>query len=130
MNPLGFDHFGALFGVVGALAAIAFAADTQPSPPEPVEVRYSPPSHPALLATTFVDWDSLVPRYTPVGRSMSVFDNPTPALDKFEVHITTLRPGMLSHAVHHHPGEEVVLIKEGSVKFRSTAKNTRPGRGF
>jgi XRE family transcriptional regulator, regulator of sulfur utilization len=130
MNPLGFDHFGALFGVVGALAAIAFAADTQPSPPEPVEVRYSPPSHPALLATTFVDWDSLVPRYTPVGRSMSVFDNPTPALDKFEVHITTLRPGMFSHAVHHHAWEEMLLIKEGSVEVSINGKKHPAGPGF
>jgi len=113
----------------GSIAA-AFGADTQPSATAPVEVRYSPPAHTTPLGTTFVDWDSLTPRYTPVGQSRAVFDNPTPALEKFEVHITTLRPGMLSHAVHHHPWEEMLLIKEGQVEASINGQKQRAGPGY
>jgi uncharacterized cupin superfamily protein len=130
MNPLGIASIILSLGVIVALAASAFAADTQPSPSEPVEVRYSPPAHSAVLGTTFVDWDSLLPRYTPVGRAVSVFDNPTAALVKFEVHITTLRPGMFSHAVHHHAWEEMLLIKEGNVEVSINGEKHPAGPGF
>jgi quercetin dioxygenase-like cupin family protein len=59
-----------------------------------------------------------------------VFDNPTPTLEKFEVHITTLRPGMLSHAVHHHPWEEMLLIKEGKVEVSINGQIHPAGPGF
>ena len=74
---------------------------------------YAPPKESATLATTFVDWDSLVPSSTSVGQIRHVFDNPTVAMDKLEVHITTLNPGMESHPVHRHPWEEILLIKDG-----------------
>jgi len=83
---------------------------------QPVANNYAPPTHPAILGTTFVDWDSLAVRITPVGQSRAVFDNPTPTLEKLEVHITTLRPGMSSHPIHQHAWEEMLLIKEGSVE--------------
>jgi uncharacterized cupin superfamily protein len=82
---------------------------------QPVSVTYQPPSQSTTLGTTFVDWDSLVVRPTPVGLIRTVFDNPTPTLEKFEVHVTTLRPGMASHSPHHHPWEEMLVIKEGDV---------------
>jgi quercetin dioxygenase-like cupin family protein len=83
---------------------------------QPVAPRYAPPTHSATLGTTFVDWDSLAVRITPIGQSRAVFDNPTPTLEKLEVHITTLRPGMSSHPIHQHPWEEMLLVKEGSVE--------------
>jgi quercetin dioxygenase-like cupin family protein len=119
-----------LLTLLGSAITTAFAADaTQPSAP-PVSVPYSPPSHKNVLGTTFVDWDSLTARYTPIGQSRSVFDNPTPVLEKFEVHITTLRPGMFSHAVHHHPWEEMLLIKEGDVLVSINGIKHKAGPGF
>jgi quercetin dioxygenase-like cupin family protein len=97
---------------------------------QPVSVPYSPPSRSMVLGTTFVDWDALAVRYTPIGQSRSVFDNPTPTLEKFEMHITTLRPGMLSHAVHHHPWEEMLLIKEGNVEVSINGIKHRAGPGY
>jgi quercetin dioxygenase-like cupin family protein len=120
------------FGVamIGASVMEAYGDTTLPSTTQPVEVRYSPPSHSTPLGTTFVDWDALVPRYTPVGQSRSVFDNPTGTLEKLELHITTLRPGMLSHAVHHHAWEEMLLIKEGDVELSINGQKHRAGPGF
>jgi hypothetical protein len=53
---------------------------------------YAPPKNSTILTTTFVDWDSLTANPTAVGQVRSVFDNPTVAMDKLEVHITTLNP--------------------------------------
>jgi quercetin dioxygenase-like cupin family protein len=118
-----------ILALLGSAAAIVFAAgDTQPSTP-PVSVPYSPPTHKNVLGTTFVDWDSLAARYTPVGQVRSVFDNPTPTLEKLEVHITTLRPGMFSHAVHHHPWEEMLLIREGDVLVSINGVKHKAGPG-
>jgi XRE family transcriptional regulator, regulator of sulfur utilization len=88
----------------------------------PVLAVYAPPSHKNVLGTTFVDWDSLYVRITPVGQQRAVFDNPTPTLEKFEVHVTTLRPGAFSHPVHHHPWEEMLLIKEGHLEVYINGK--------
>jgi quercetin dioxygenase-like cupin family protein len=116
--------------VAAIVSRFGIAASTQPSSVPPIKVSYSPPSHMTPLGTTFVDWDSLVPRYTPVGLSRAVFDNPTPTLPKLEVHITTLRPGMLSHAVHHHAWEEMLLIKEGDVEVSINGQKHRAGPGY
>jgi len=124
---------GAAFGVVAALlagAAAAVGADSLSGPTIPVSVKYSPPSHSNVLDTTFVDWDSMAVRTTPVGQARAVFDNPTPVLDKFEVHITTLRPGMFSHAVHHHPWEEMLLIKDGDVEVSINGQKHRASPGY
>ncbi len=69
-------------------------------------------------------------RFTPLGQSRAVFDNPTPTLEKFEVHVTTLRPGMLSHAIHHHPWEEILLIKEGDVEVSINGQTHGAGPGY
>jgi quercetin dioxygenase-like cupin family protein len=94
-----------------------------------VSVGYAPPAEERVLSTTFVDWDSLIPRTTPVGEQRAVFDNPTPTLEKFEVHVTTLRPGMASHPVHRHPWEEMLLIKEGDVSVSINGRKQHAGAG-
>jgi quercetin dioxygenase-like cupin family protein len=102
LQPLRFTAFG-------LLAAAAASA-------QPVVNTYKPPAHPTPLTTTFVAWDSLVVQTTKVGQSRAVFDNPTPTLEKFEMHVTTLLPKMQSHPVHQHAWEEMLLIKEGKVE--------------
>jgi quercetin dioxygenase-like cupin family protein len=110
------------------LACVIFSATAAVA--QPVAVTYAPPSHANPLGTTFVDWDSLTARTTPVGQARAVFDNPTPTLPKLEVHITTLRPGMASHPVHQHPWEEMLLIKEGKVEVSINGQTHAAGPGF
>ena len=105
--------------------SIAMTAAGQP----PVVNSYSPPKESTVLPTTSVDWDSLPPKTTAVGQLRSVFDNPTRALDKFEVHITTLNPGMASHPPHRHPWEEMLLMKEGEVEVSLNGKKQHAGPG-
>jgi quercetin dioxygenase-like cupin family protein len=94
-----------------------------------VSVAYAPPSNSIVLGTTFVDWDSLAAKTTAAGQVRAVFDNPTPTLEKLEVHITTLLPGMESHPPHHHPWEEMLLIKEGNVEVSINDQKHHAGPG-
>jgi uncharacterized cupin superfamily protein len=93
-------------------------------------VPYAPPAESRVLGTTFVDWDSLIAEPTPFGELRAVFDNPTPTLEKFEVHVTTLRPGMLSNAVHRHPWEEIVLVKDGNLEVSINGGTQHVGPGY
>jgi quercetin dioxygenase-like cupin family protein len=107
-----------------ALANFALAAAAQV-----VSVTYAPPAHAAVLGSTFVSWDSLTPRSTPVGQQRAVFDNPTPTLEKLESHITTLMPGMASHPVHRHPWEEIMLLTEGDLDVSINGQKHHAGPG-
>ena len=40
-------------------------------------------------------------------------DSPTATLANFECYITTINPGEVPHAPHHHLDEEIILIKVG-----------------
>jgi mannose-6-phosphate isomerase-like protein (cupin superfamily) len=118
--------FLAALALNSALAAPALSGQQQQAV---ISNPYSPPKDPSVLTTTFVDWDSLVPRSTAAGQTRPVFDNPTTTLDKFEVHITTLNPGKQSHPVHHHPWEEMLLVKEGDFEVNINGKPQHAGPG-
>ena len=96
---------------------------------QPVVNNYTPPKNSIILATTFVDWDSLAANPTPVGQVRQVFDNPTVAMDKLEVHITTLNPGMESHPVHRHSWEEMLLVKDGDFEVSMNGVRHHAGPG-
>jgi len=96
---------------------------------QPVVNNYTPPKNSIILTTTFVDWDSLTPNPTPVGQVRQVFDNPTVAMDKLEVHITTLNPGMESHPVHRHSWEEMLLVKDGDFEVSMNGVRHHAGPG-
>jgi quercetin dioxygenase-like cupin family protein len=110
-----------ILGAVAALEAAAFA--------EPASVAYTPPARSAPLGSTVVAWDSLRFKVSPVGLACPIFDEPTPTLEKLEVHVTTLNPGMSSHSPHHHPWEEIFLIKEGQLELSINGKKERAGPG-
>jgi quercetin dioxygenase-like cupin family protein len=118
--------------LLGVIAASAMTAMAQSVPaPVPMTPKYAPPpAGAAMLTTTFVPWEAMMPRTTPVGQARAIFDNPTPTLEKFEVHVTTLRPGMSSHPVHQHPWEEMLLIKEGKVEVSINGQIHPAGPGF
>lgn len=75
----------------------------------------SVPTAPPMTEHTFFDWNALAPKPTPVGLRRDVFDAPTATFVRFESHISTLRPGLASHAPHQHPQEEIIILKEGSL---------------
>lgn len=74
------------------------------------------------LGSMVINWDQL--KFTPskTGARVTVFDAPTPTLDKFHCHISTLNPGENTGAPHRHPQEELVIIKEGTLEINIDGK--------
>ena len=68
-----------------------------------------------MMHSSVFNWADLKAVPTKVGERRSVFDSATPALANLECHITTLNPGESPHPVHHHPEEELMIIKEGTL---------------
>jgi quercetin dioxygenase-like cupin family protein len=64
-----------------------------------------------------------------VGERRSVVRKPTVTLVELEMHVTTLKPGVASHAPHTHPNEELVIIKEGTVRAHVNGKEVVVGPG-
>ncbi len=112
------------------LSALGLAALTLPvaaqkaAPTAPLVATYGPPKDSAVLHSTFVDFDSL-----PTSGPRQVFDNPSIAMDKVEVHITTLAPGKESHPVHRHPWEEIIYVTAGQVDFNINGQVHHAGPG-
>ncbi len=111
------------------LLSLLLASTVQATAQTPTVSSYEPPKQSTVLATTFVDWDSLTPKPTAAGQTRPVFDNPTVAMDKLEVHITTLNPGMESHPPHRHSWEEMLLIKDGDFEVSINGHKQHAGPG-
>jgi quercetin dioxygenase-like cupin family protein len=111
------------------LLSLLLASTLQATAQSPTVSNYEPPKQSTVLDTTFVDWDSLIPKPSAVGQGRPVFDNPTVAMDKLEVHITTLNPGQESHPPHRHSWEEMLLIKDGDFEISINGKKQHAGPG-
>jgi quercetin dioxygenase-like cupin family protein len=72
-----------------------------------------------ILGPAVFDWDQMAVKKTDVGEIRSLIRQPTATLEELEMHITTLNPGLASHPPHHHPNEELVIIREGQVETLS-----------
>ena len=81
------------------------------------------------LGSAVFQWENFTPKPTANGLRREVVNLPTATLEKFESHITTLNPGMASHAPHRHPQEEFILIKEGVLDVVINGRTQRAGPG-
>ena len=95
-----------------ALGAAAFAA-----------------SPPAVMPSTLVEWNSVAATPTDVGSVRQFFRAPTATLDELELHVTTLNPGVASHAPHQHANEELIIIKEGTIEVNIDGRKQVVGPG-
>ena len=76
-----------------------------------------------------VDWKDMVVKQTEKGQSRPIFDRPSSMFPHFDVHATTLNPGISSHAAHTHRVEEIILKISGNGKMQlgEEFKNTAGG---
>jgi len=89
----------------------------------------SPPASGGRLGSVVVDWGARPPRPTGVGLRRDVFDQPTATLERIESHVTTLRPGAMSHPPHRHPQEELIFVRDGRVEVRINDRVQLAGPG-
>src|SRR6266436_5244286 len=71
---------------------------------------------PAVLGSQVFDWKDMIAKPNATGEVRTVVRAPTVTLEELEIHITTLKPGLASHAPHQHPNEEMLIVREGTVE--------------
>lgn len=60
-----------------------------------------------------MDWNEMVFKSHGKGGVRQLFDRKTVMLNRFDIHITTLNPGLKSHDPHTHVNEEIILMIDG-----------------
>ena len=86
-------------------------------------------SQTSVMRSSLFEWDGVTARQTNVGSARQFFRSPTATLDELELHVTTLNPGLSSHAPHKHPNEELVIVKEGTVEALVNGEWKKAGPG-
>jgi len=81
------------------------------------------------MPSSFWDWNSLKVQKMPYGARRDVFLSPTPMLDRLDCHITTLNPGEMPHPPKPHDGEELIIIKEGTIEAIQKDRTNRVSAG-
>ena len=83
-----------------------------------------------VLDSTAWKWPEIAARDTDVGQFRHVVRQPTRTLEELEMHITTLKPRVGSHAPHTHANEELVIVKEGTLQAHVNGKEIVVGPGI
>lgn len=84
---------------------------------------------PDILPSQVFNWGSLEVLPNEKGARRNIFDSPTVTMANLEGHITTLNPGETPHAPHHHPDEEIIVVKEGMVEAFIDGETQTAGPG-
>jgi quercetin dioxygenase-like cupin family protein len=87
------------------------------------------PAAPGRMGSTIFQWTDLKVETTKTGERRAVVDLPTSTLANFECHVTTIKAGLAPHAPHHHPDEEILLVKEGQLDVTINGVTQRAGPG-
>jgi len=82
-----------------------------------------------IMRSSVFNWADLKTDSTKYGAKRQVFDARTATLDGLECRITTLNPGEVPHAAHQHSGEELIIIKEGTLEAMQNGVTNRAGPG-
>jgi XRE family transcriptional regulator, regulator of sulfur utilization len=86
------------------------------------------PTKPIMHSSVF-NWSDFKVETTKYGARRQAFDARTATLDAFDCHITTLNPGQIPHAAHHHPEEELLVVKEGTLQVMQNGVTNQAGPG-
>ena len=82
-----------------------------------------------LMGPTVFEWNDMKAEKTATGEVRHLCKSPTATLDELEMHVTTLNPGMESHAPHRHVNEELIIIREGNCETLSNGNWVKCGPG-
>lgn len=99
---------------------------TTASAPAQTAAESAPPDK---LRSNVYDWEKLEVKTTKTGERRSVLNSPTVTCTNLECHVTTLNAGEVPHASHHHPDEELIVVKEGLMEATINGVTQRAGPG-
>jgi len=74
-------------------------------------------------------WDTVTFKPSDNGGRRNIIQQPTSTLKQLEIHTTTLKEGLPSHAAHSHPDEEIILVRFGTVDQTISGTHYRLGPG-
>ena len=92
-------------------------------------VALAQPSAKPVMHSTVFSWAGLKVEPTKTGSRRNCFDASTATLERLECHVTTLNPGEVPHTPHHHPEEELIFVKEGSLEAMQNGQTNRVDAG-
>jgi (S)-ureidoglycine aminohydrolase len=75
------------------------------------------------------DWNKLTFKPAEKGGTRAYFDRPTAMARRFEIHVTTLKEGFISHPAHTHESEEIILVLQGNVDMLIGEKSYKAKAG-
>ncbi len=87
------------------------------------------PAKPAIMGSSAFDWTTIEVKTNATGSVRKFFESPTATLEKLECHVTTLNPGDAPHPPHHHPNEEMIILREGTLEVLVNGEWKRIGPG-
>ena len=67
------------------------------------------------IAPFFSSWDTITFKPSANGGRRNIIQQPTSMMKQLEIHTTTLKEGLPSHAAHTHPDDEIILVRFGTV---------------
>lgn len=77
----------------------------------------------------FIDWKSVEFKPSEIGGRRNIMQQKTSVLKELEIHVTTIKEGLSSHAGHTHSDEELILVREGVVEMKINDKSYKAGPG-
>jgi uncharacterized cupin superfamily protein len=81
------------------------------------------------IPLVFIDWDKVEFVSNENGGRRNIMQQKTSNLKELEIHVTTIKEGLSSHAGHTHPDEELILVREGVVEMKINDKSFKAGPG-
>jgi len=81
------------------------------------------------VPSLFIDWRDLEFKPSEIGGRRNIMRQKTSVLKELEIHVTTIKEGLSSHAGHTHPDEELILVREGVVEMKINDKSYKAGPG-
>jgi (S)-ureidoglycine aminohydrolase len=80
-------------------------------------------------ASFVMNWSDMVFKAHDKGGIRQLFDRKTAMFSWFDIHITTLNPGLSSHAPHTHKNEEIILMVDGDGEMLVNGRPVRCDTG-
>jgi len=68
--------------------------------------------------SVLMKWSEPAVENTDRGQRRNFFVRPTSLFEKFDMHVTTLNKGFVSHAPHTHLQEEIIIVQSGQVEMQ------------
>jgi (S)-ureidoglycine aminohydrolase len=77
----------------------------------------------------WVDWNKIAFKPHDRGGVRQFFDRKTVMLNRFDIHVTTMNPGLKSHEPHTHKNEEIILMLQGNAEMQIGTEKRKANSG-